>query len=96
MTLSGYDYLKAMTSGEVAPLPIAATLGFDTPAEVEPGKVDGVLRAVRVHYNPIGSAWRRYSRAARTASACAVHSMLPAGTAYTTLKLKINYIALCR
>lgn len=93
MALSGLDYLKAMTSGEIAPPPIAATLGFDTPAEVEPGKVTVFFEAFEFHYNPIGSVHGGVIAALLdTASACAVHSLLPAGTAYTTLELKINYI----
>lgn len=45
------------------------------------------------HYNPLGSVhggW--FATLLDSAVACAVHSTLPAGKAYTTLELKMNIV----
>lgn len=93
LALSGFDYLVAMRNGSIAPPPIAATLGFDeVPIEVERGKVTFFLQPHEFHYNPIGSVHGGViATLLDSASGCAVHSLLAAGVAYTTLELKVNY-----
>lgn len=94
LTLSGFDYLTAINRGEIPGPPIAATLGIDQfPTEVERGKVTFFFQPQEYHYNPIGSVHGGViSTLLDSASACAVHSMLPAGTGYTTLELKVNFV----
>ena len=92
--LSGFDYLNAMANGQIPPPPIAATLEFDRiPIEVERGKVTFFFTPQEFHYNPIGSVHGGVlSTILDSAVGCAVHSLLPAGTGYTTLELKVNFI----
>jgi uncharacterized protein (TIGR00369 family) len=94
LALSGFDYLTAMMRGEIPGAPIASTLGFNQfPIQVEPGKVTFSLQPEEFHYNPIGSVHGGViCTLLDSASACAVHSLLPAGTGYTSLELKVNFI----
>ena len=64
---------------------------FDCTAE--PGVV--VIHSVPAlrHYNPIGSVHGGYAATLLdSAMGLAVHSMLPAGTGYTTLEFKVSFI----
>ena len=94
LTLSGFDYLMAMSRGELPGPPIGATLGFSQfPIEVERGKVTFALQPEEFHYNPIGTVHGGViCTLLDSASACAVHSLLPAGTGYTSLELKVNFL----
>ena len=94
LALSGFDYLNAMSRGELPGPPIGATLGFSQfPIQVERGKVTFSLQPEEFHYNPIGSVHGGViCTLLDSASACAVHSLLPAGTGYTSLELKVNFI----
>ena len=94
LTLSGFDYLSAMSRGEIPSPPLAATLGFDHfPAEVARGVVTFFFEPQEYHYNPIGSVHGGViSTLLDSASGCAVHSMLPAAAGYTSLELKVNFI----
>jgi uncharacterized protein (TIGR00369 family) len=89
--LSGIEYLRAMQRGEIPPPPIAITLGFDL-VEVEEGRVVFAVTPAEYHYNPIGVVHGGVaSTLCDSAMACAVHSTLPPGTAYTTLELKVAF-----
>ena len=92
--MSGLEYLQAMGRGELPGAPIGATLAFDQiPIEVEAGKVTFFFTPEEYHYNPIGSVHGGViSTLLDSASACAVHTLLPAGTGYTTLELKVNFV----
>ncbi len=93
-TLNGLDYLAAMGRGELPYPPIMAALGFDqVPPEMEPGRVTFFLEPQEYHYNPIGSVHGGvFATLLDSAMGCAVHSRLPAGTGYTTLELKVNFV----
>ncbi|WP_205699015.1 PaaI family thioesterase [Conexibacter sp. SYSU D00693] len=89
---SGLEFLQAMVSGEVPKPPISELLGA-TAVEVEEGRV--VFRIVphESHYNPIGAVHGGiHATVLDAAMGCAVHSTLPAGTGYTTLEIKVNYV----
>jgi uncharacterized protein (TIGR00369 family) len=90
--LSGLDALQAMIAGTIPPPPIVKLLGIDM-AAAEPGLVTMTLPIGEYLYNPIGSV---HGGVAATlldsVMGCAVHSVLPAGTAYSTLEIKISYI----
>ena len=94
LALSGFDYLMAMSRGELPGPPIGATLGFSQfPIQVERGKVTFSLQPEEFHYNPLGSVHGGViCTLLDSASACAVHSLLFAGTSYTSLELKVNFI----
>ncbi len=92
LTLSGFDYLHAMSRGELPVPPIFTTLDFEA-IEPERGTVTFFFTPREFQYNPIGSIHGGViSTILDSASACAVHSMLPAGTGYTTLELKVNFV----
>ncbi|HEY8602422.1 MAG TPA: PaaI family thioesterase [Thermomicrobiales bacterium] len=91
-TLSGLEYLRAMQRRELPGPPIAATLDF-TIAEIDEGRVVFAVIPAEFHYNPIGAVHGGLAATlCDSAMGCAVHSTLPAGTAYTTIELKVNYI----
>ena len=89
---SGLDYLRAIAEGRVPPPPIAVLLGMGI-AEVQPGRVTFSLDVGEHLYNPIGSVHGGvFCTLLDSAMACAVHSTLDRGQAYTTLELKVNLV----
>ena len=91
-TISGIEYLKAMQSGELPAPPIAVLLGMWI-SEVSEGRVVFALEAAEYHYNPLGTVHGGVmATLLDSAMGCAVQSTLPAGTSYTTLELKVNYL----
>lgn len=91
-TMSGIEYLRAMARGTLPGPPIAALLGLEI-VEVETGRVVFAVEPAEYHYNPIGTVHGGLAcTIADSAMACAIHSTLPAGTAYTTLELKVNLV----
>ncbi len=90
--LSGLEALQLIAAGEVPPPPIAQTLGFGG-IEVEPGRATFEVEPAEFHYNPIGVVHGGLALALLdSAMGCAVHSTLPAGVAYTTLEVKVNFV----
>jgi uncharacterized protein (TIGR00369 family) len=91
-SMAGIDFVRAIFSGRLPEPPIMQTVEpFDCTAE--PGVV--VIHSIPGfrHYNPIGSVHGGYAATLLdSAMGLAVHSMLPAGTAYTTLEFKISFI----
>lgn len=91
-TMGGLDFFKAWLSGEIPAPPIGRLMGFEL-LEVEAGRIVFGCQPGEYHYNPIGSV---HGGVAATlfdsALACAIHSLLPAGTGYTTIELHINYL----
>ena len=90
--MPGIDFVRAIFSGQLPEPPIMQTVEpFDCTAE--PGVV--VIHSVPGirHYNPIGSVHGGYAATLLdSAMGLAVHSMLPAGTGYTTLEFKLSFI----
>lgn len=91
-TMSGIAYLKAMQSGELPPPPVAALIGM-TLVEVSEGRVVFSAEPAEYHYNPLGTVHGGIAATLLdSAMGCAVQSLLPAGTRYTTLEIKVNYL----
>jgi len=91
-TISGIAYLRALQSGELPPPPIAVLMGMWI-AEVSEGRVVFAAEPTEYHYNPLGTVHGGVmATLLDSALGCAVQSMLPAGTSYTTLELKVNYL----
>ena len=91
-TISGLAYLKAMLSGEFPPPPIAVLLGMWI-TEVSEGRVVFAFEPAEYHLNPLGTVHGGVmATLLDSALGCVVQSMLPAGTSYTTLELKVNYL----
>ncbi|MGD8916378.1 MAG: PaaI family thioesterase [Syntrophobacterales bacterium] len=91
-TMTGLDYLRAIERGDIPPPPIAKLLGFRL-KRVDLGEAVFELEPGEHHYNPIGMVHGGVaSTLLDSAMGCAVHSTLPAGTGYSTIELKINFI----
>ena len=90
--LSGLDYLEAIRRGEVPPPPIAVLMDM-APVELDEGRVVFAVTPQEFHYNPIGAVHGGLAATLLdSAMGCAVQSTLPAGRAYTTLEVKVNYV----
>jgi uncharacterized protein (TIGR00369 family) len=90
--LSGVEMLQAMIDGALPAPPITKTLDFVL-VEVAVGRAVFQGRPSVAHYNPMGTVhggW--YATLLDSALGCAVMTMLPAGKAYTTAELKINFV----
>jgi uncharacterized protein (TIGR00369 family) len=91
-TLSGFDYLSAMIRGEIPASPIGITMQM-RPVEIEQGRIVFEANPVEYLYNPIGTMHGGFAATMLdSALGCAVHTTLPAGVAYTTLELHLNYL----
>jgi len=90
--LNGLEFLRKIIAGELPQPPIAHTLGYAL-LEVDEGRAVFGIQPQEFHYNPIG---RVHGGIACTlldsALGCAVHSVLPAGTGYSTLEIKVNML----
>jgi uncharacterized protein (TIGR00369 family) len=90
--MSGLEAMRALVAGEAPKPPIAHTLGFDL-VDVDRGRAVFTIRAAEYMYNPIGSIHGGvYATLLDSAAGCAVHTMLPAGTRYTTLDLSVKFL----
>jgi uncharacterized protein (TIGR00369 family) len=91
-SMPGIEFVRGIFSGKLPAPPIMQTVEpFDSTAD--PGLV--VMYSVPGfrHYNPIGSVHGGYAAILLdSAMGLAVHSMLPAGSGYTTLEFKISFI----
>lgn len=96
-TLSGLDLMRLVQAGRLAGVPsIGRLLGmrFD---EVEHGRVVVSLETRPDFANPLGTVHGGIAATLLdSALGCAIHTTLPAGTGYTTLELKVNYIRAAR
>jgi uncharacterized protein (TIGR00369 family) len=90
--MSGFEFLQKIVSGELPRPPIAALLDFQI-IELQEGRAVFAVNPAEYHYNPIGVVHGGLAATLLdSAMGCAIHSMLPAGTGYTTLELKVNFI----
>jgi uncharacterized protein (TIGR00369 family) len=88
----GMTFLRRLMAGELAPPPIATTLGFHL-AEVEEGRAVFTLEAAEFHFNPIGSVHGGvFAILLDSAAGCAVQTTLPAGTGYTSQDLSVKFL----
>jgi uncharacterized protein (TIGR00369 family) len=91
-SMAGIDFVRGIFSGQLPAPPIMENIApFDSTAE--PGLV--VMYSVPGirHYNPIGSVHGGYAATLLdSVMGLAVHSMLPAGSGYTTLEFKVSFI----
>src|SRR3979490_2368678 len=91
-SMPGIDFVRAIFDGRLPAPPIMQTIEpFDSTAE--PGVV--VMHSIPGfrHYNPIGSVHGGYAATLLdSVMGLEVHTMMPAGTGYTTLEFKISFI----
>ena len=89
---TGLEIMHAMLAGALPYPHIAETLDFAL-IEVALGKATFQGTPQLKHYNPMGSVhggW--YATLLDSAMGCAVHTMMPAGRAYTTAELSVNLV----
>src|SRR6195256_3662757 len=91
-SMPGIDFVRAIFGGKLPAPPIMQNIEpFDS--AVEPGVVTMKSVPGFRHYNPIGSVHGGYAATLLdSAMGLAVHSMLPAGSGYTTLEFKVSFI----
>ena len=90
--LSGFEYLQKIVAGELPRPPIGTLMNFGL-SELSVGRAVFTVEPAEYHYNPIGVVHGGLAATLLdSAMGCAVHSMLPAGTGYTTLEIKVNYV----
>jgi uncharacterized protein (TIGR00369 family) len=88
----GASFLQNLLDGTLPGAPIAHTLDF-RPASVQPGVVVFEFTPAEFHYNPIGTVHGgMIATVCDSACGCAVQSMLPAGTGYTSLDLSVKFL----
>ncbi len=92
LAISGLEFMQRMKAGDLPGPPIGGLMNYRL-AEVEPGRV--VFRATPEfsHTNPLGTVhggW--YGTLLDSAMACAVMTLVPRGSVYTTLEYKVNII----
>ncbi len=89
---TGLEVFDAIFSGELPYPPISETMDI-IPLEMQHGRAVFQGRPQLRHYNPLGSVHGGWiATMLDSVVGCAVHSALPAGKAYTTAELKINYV----
>lgn len=91
-TMNGLDYLQATQSEVLPPPPISRLIGMDM-KEVSEGRIVFSIQPAEYHYNPLGTVHGGIiATLLDSAMGCAVQSLLQAGTGYTTLEIKVNYL----
>jgi len=92
MERSGLETMEAIRDGVLPAAPIAALMQFDIRA-LEEGRVEFGCTLDESVYNPIGVVHGGLvCTLLDTVAGCAVHTTLPAGVAYTSIELKVNYL----
>lgn len=89
---TGLEVMLAMLNGEIPYAAIAKTLDF-TIIEVNAGHTVFQGMPLAQHLNPLGTIHGGWiATLLDSALGCSVHTMMPAGRAYTTAELSVNYV----
>lgn len=92
LEIAGLEFLRQIRDGKIPNPPITDALDYQLTV-VEPGFVVFEIEPQEFHYNPIGTVHGGVALTLMdSAMSCAVQTMLPAGTGYTTLELKLNFV----
>lgn len=92
LSMSGLEFMSAIRDGTMPQPPIARLLNYRV-SEVEAGRVVFIGTPTFDHCNPMGTVhggW--YGTLLDSAMACAVMTVVPEGSFYTTLEYKVNLI----
>lgn len=91
-TLDGMTLFTEMAAGRLPAPPICRALGM-TLSEVMLGRVVFGYTPVFDHYNPLGCVHGGIAATLLdSVMGCCVHTTLKAGTGYTTVEIKVNYV----
>jgi uncharacterized protein (TIGR00369 family) len=89
--MSGVEFLRGLMDGTLPALPFSPTTRI-RPLEIEEGRVVFAGQPHAEFYNPMGMVHGGWiATLLDTAMACAVHSVLEPGEAFTTLSMSITY-----
>ena len=89
---TGLEMMEAMLRAEIPYAAIAKTLDFAL-LEVSPGRAVFQGTPLPQHMNPLGTVHGGWvATLLDSALGCSVHTMMPAGRAYTTAELSVNYV----
>ncbi|SDI04916.1 PaaI family thioesterase [Variovorax sp. OV700] len=89
---TGLEMMQAMLKGEIPYAAIAKTLDF-TLLSVSRGVAVFQGTPLPQHLNPLGTIHGGWiATVLDSALGCSVHTMMPAGRAYTTAELSVNYV----
>lgn len=90
--LTGLEVVRALRDGTIPPPPMAVLTNLSV-VEVEPGRVLFTCSPGEEHYNPLGTVHGGLlCTLLDTVLGCAGHTTLDAGTGYTSLEIKVNYL----
>ena len=90
--LDGIEFMKKIAAGELPAAPIGSHFAMEL-IDVGPGTCTFRCRPDESHYNPIGMVHGGLvCTLLDSALGCATHTLLPAGTGYTSIEIKINYL----
>jgi uncharacterized protein (TIGR00369 family) len=90
--LSGIEFMRAFLAGDLPPPPFMQLLGIRI-VSVEPSSVTFEFDPAEFMYSPLGNVHGGIVTVLLdTAMGCSFHTTLPAGTGYTTLELKVNFL----
>ncbi|MBS0547308.1 MAG: PaaI family thioesterase [Proteobacteria bacterium] len=90
--LDGLALMTGVMNGTYPAPPITQALGFWMD-EVEAGRVVFAYEPKFDHYNPLGSVHGGIAATLLdSVMGCCIHTMLKAGTGYTTVEIKVNYV----
>lgn len=92
LSMSGLEFMQAMRDGKISRPPISALMNYSI-NEIEAGKA--IFRGTPEfqHCNPAGGVhggW--YGTLLDTCMSCAVMTVTPKGSVYTTLEYKVNLV----
>jgi uncharacterized protein (TIGR00369 family) len=91
-TVDGLTLLTGVVDGRFPAPPIGRALGFRL-TKVEHGRVVFGYEPVFDHYNPLGTVHGGIAATLLdSAMGCCIHTTLKAGSGFTTLEIKINYV----
>jgi uncharacterized protein (TIGR00369 family) len=89
---TGLEVMQAMLHGEIPYAAIAKTLDF-TIVEASAGRAVFQGTPLAQHLNPLGTIHGGWiATLLDSALGCAVHTMMPVGSSYTTAELGVNYV----
>lgn len=89
---TGLEVMQAMLNGEIPYAAIAKTLDF-TIISVSKGVAIFQGTPLAQHLNPLGTIHGGWvATMLDSALGCSIHTMMPAGRAYTTAELSVNYV----
>lgn len=93
MTMTGLEYMQALTTGRIGAKPsITDTMGMSIPFDLDYGRASVEAEPADFLMNPLGTIHGGFAATLLdTVLGVAVHTSLPAATGYTTAELKVNY-----